>query len=77
MSMEKINAAKAEIAATSAYQIITEFFDADSFCEIDAFAKSGEGFAEVVAGYGTVEGMPVYAFAQNSDICGGAAEKAL
>ena len=71
MSMEKINAAKAEIAATSAYQIITEFFDADSFCEIDAFAKSGEGFAEVVAGYGTVEGMPVYAFAQNSDICGG------
>ena len=50
MSMEKINAAKAEIAATSAYQIITEFFDADSFCEIDAFARSGEGFAEVVAG---------------------------
>ncbi len=76
MSMEKINAAKAEIAATSAYQIITEFFDADSFCEIDAFAKSGEGFAEVVAGYGTVEGMPVYAFAQNSDICGGAMSKA-
>ena len=76
MSMEKINAAKAEIAATSAYQIITEFFDADSFCEIDAFARSGEGFAEVVAGYGTVEGMPVYAFAQNSDICGGAMSKA-
>ena len=76
MSMEKINAAKAEIAATSAYQIITEFFDADSFCKIDAFARSGEGFAEVVAGYGTVEGMPVYAFAQNSDICGGAMSKA-
>lgn len=76
MSMEKINAAKAEIAATSAYQIITEFFDADSFCEIDAFAKSGEGFAEAVAGYGTVEGLPVYAFAQNSDISGGALSKA-
>lgn len=76
MSIEKINQAKAEIASTSAYKIITEFFDADSFCEVDAFAKSGDGFAEVVAGFGTVEGMPVYAFAQNSDICGGAMSKA-
>ena len=76
MSIEKINQAKAEISATSAYKTITEFFDADSFCEIDAFAKSGDGFAEVVAGFGTVEGMPVYAFAQNSDICGGAMSKA-
>lgn len=39
MSIEKINQAKAEIAATSAYKTITAFFDADSFCEIDAFAK--------------------------------------
>lgn len=76
MSIEKINQAKAEISATSAYKTITEFFDADSFCEIDAFAKSGDGFAEVAAGFGTVEGMPVYAFAQNSDICGGAMSKA-
>lgn len=76
MSIEKINQAKAEIASTSAYKTITEFFDAESFCEIDAFAKSGEGFAEVVAGFGMVEGMPVYAFAQNSDICGGAMSKA-
>lgn len=76
MSIEKVNQAKAEIAATSAYKTVTEFFDADSFCEIDAFAKSGDGFAEVVAGFGTVEGMPVYAFAQNSDICGGAMSKA-
>lgn len=76
MSIEKINQAKAEIASTSAYKTITEFFDAESFCEIDAFAKSGDGFAEVVAGFGTVEGMPVYAFAQNSDICGGAMSKA-
>ena len=76
MSMEKINAARAEIAATSAYRVVTSFFDADSFCEIDAFAKSGEGFAEAVAGYGTVEGMPVYAFVQNSDVCGGAMSKA-
>ena len=76
MSIEKINQAKAEIASTSAYKTIMEFFDENSFCEIDAFAKSGEGFAEVVAGFGTVEGMPAYAFAQNSDICGGAMSKA-
>ena len=30
MSIEKINQAKAEIAATSAYKTITAFFDADS-----------------------------------------------
>lgn len=76
MSIEKINQAKSEIAATSAYKTITDFFDEGSFCEIDAFTKSGEGFAEAVAGFGTVEGMPVYAFAQNSDICGGAMSKA-
>ena len=45
MSIEKINQAKAEIASTSAYKTIMEFFDENSFCEIDAFAKSGEGFA--------------------------------
>lgn len=76
MDTDKINAAKAEIAATAAYQTVTAFFDKDSFCEIDAFAKSGDGFAEVVAGFGTVEGLPVYAFAQNSDISGGAMSKA-
>ena len=76
MSIEKINQAKAEIQATNAYKIITEFFDDDSFCEIDAFAKSGDSYAEAVAGFGTVEGLPVYAFAQNSDICSGAMSKA-
>ncbi|MDY4085099.1 MAG: carboxyl transferase domain-containing protein [Ruminococcus bromii] len=76
MSIEKINQAKSEIAATSAYKTITDFFDEGSFCEIDAFAKSGDGFAEAVAGFGTVDGLPVYAFAQNSDICGGAMSKA-
>ena len=76
MDTDRIQAAKAEIAATSAYRTVTGFFDEGSFCEIDAFAKSGEGFAEVVAGFGTVEGLPVYAFAQNSDVCGGAMSKA-
>lgn len=76
MSIEKINAAREQIVSTSAYKTLTDFFDEDSFCELDAFVKSGEGFAEVTAGFGTVEGMPVYAFAQNSDFSGGALSKA-
>ena len=72
MDIEKLQAAKSELAATAAYQTVTAFFDEGSFCEIDAFAKSGDGFAEVVAGFGMVDGMPIYAFAQNSDFCGGA-----
>lgn len=72
MSIEKINAAREQIASTSAYRTLTDFFDEGSFTELDAFVKSGSGFAEVTAGFGTVEGLPVYAFAQNSDICGGA-----
>lgn len=76
MSMENINAAKAQLQATAGYQTLTAFFDDGSFCELDAFAKSGDGFAEVTAGFGTVEGLPVYAFAQNSDVCGGALSKA-
>lgn len=76
MDIEKLQAAKSELAATAAYQTVTAFFDEGSFCEIDAFARSGEGFAEAVAGFGTVEGMPVYAFAQNSDVSGGAMSKA-
>ena len=76
MVMDQVNAARAEISATAAFQRLNAFFDADSFCEIDAFAKSGDGFAEVVAGFGTVDGMPVYAFAQNTDFCGGAMSKA-
>ena len=76
MDMERINAAKAETAATAAYKTVTAFFDPGTFCEIDAFASSGDGFAEVTAGFGMVEGMPVYAFAQNSDISGGAMSRA-
>ena len=76
MDNNQILSAKAEIEATAAYRTLTDFFDGDSFCEIDAFVKSDSGFAEVTAGYGTVEGMPVYAFAQNSDISGGAMSKA-
>lgn len=76
MSIEKMTQAKAQIEASAGYKTLLSFFDEESFCEIDTFAKSDDTFAEVVAGFGTVEGMPVYAFAQNSDMCGGAMSKA-
>ena len=50
MSIERSIGQRLKLPYT--YKTITAF-DADSFCEIDAFAKSGEGFAEVVAGFGT------------------------
>lgn len=60
----------------SSYDVLNAFFDDGSFSEIDAFLKSESGDAEAVTGFGTVDGMPVYAFAQNVDACGGAMSKA-
>ena len=58
------------------FQRITALFDEGTFNEVDSFAKSGDGSAEVVAGYGEVDGCPAYAFVQNSDVDGGAMSKA-
>lgn len=54
------------------YQVFDAFFDEGSFNEIDAYLGSGSDLAEAVTGYGTVDGVTVFAFAQNADICGGA-----
>jgi acetyl-CoA carboxylase carboxyltransferase component len=53
-----------------------DFFDEGSFTETDAYLQSGSGIAEAVAGYGRVDDVPVYAFAQNTAVCGGAMSKA-
>lgn len=76
MSIENVTQAKAAIAETSAYKTLASFFDDGEFMSVDALAKSQDTYAEVVAGYGTVEGVFVYAFAQNPDFCGGAMSKA-
>ncbi len=60
----------------TAYKRIASMFDLGSFNEIGSLAKSGEKYAEVIAGYGTIDGCPVYVFAQNSEIDGGAMSKA-
>lgn len=72
----ELETARANIASSSAYTILTKLFDEGVFTEIDAFAKSADGYAEVVAGRGNVEGIGVFAFAQNTDRSGGAMSKA-
>lgn len=67
---------KAANAQTKAYQRLQLLFDEGTFVEIDSFTKSGAGRAEAAAGFGSVDGCPVYAFAQNSDVEGGAMSKA-
>ncbi|WP_407382980.1 carboxyl transferase domain-containing protein [Ruminococcus sp.] len=60
----------------SSYDVLNALFDEGSFSETDAYLKSAGGEAEAVTGFGTVDGVPVFAFAQNVDVCGGAMSKA-
>lgn len=76
MATENLSAIKAEIEKSSAYKNLSALFDEGTFTQIDAYTMSGSNPTEVIAGYGTVNSCPVYAFAQNSEICGGAMSKA-
>lgn len=76
MTTENLSTIKAEIEKSSAYKNLTTLFDEGTFTQIDSYTMSGCNPTEVIAGYGMVNGCPVYAFAQNSDICGGAISKA-
>lgn len=76
MSIENITQAKTAIGKTSACKTLTAFFDGGEFTSVDTLAKSKNTYAEVVAGYGEVNGKSVFAFAQNGDFCGGAMSKA-
>ena len=51
---------------------LTALFDDGAFTEIDGYAKSASGDVEAAAGFGTVNGCPVYAFAQNVNVNDGA-----
>ncbi len=76
MRTENLSNITAEIEQSSAYQNLSALFDEGTFTQIDAYTMSGDNPTEVIAGYGMVNTCPVYAFAQNSDICGGAMSKA-
>lgn len=68
----KLSEKQAELAQTPARARIAALFDVGSFTEIDAFARHGADSVEVVCGFGTVDGSPVYAFSQDSEVKGGA-----
>ena len=67
---------KDAVRETIAYKRLSMLFDKGSMIEFDTLVKSEGGLAEVVTAYGTVEGLPVYAFAQDGDVAGGAISKA-
>lgn len=79
MTMQEKNeafaAAKAEVGASKAHERLALLFDEGVFTEIDAFVRSADGYAEAVAAHGTIDGLGVYAYAQNS-FSGGAMSKA-
>lgn len=56
----------------SALEVLTSFFDENTFVETDAYLKGADGEAEAVTGYGYVDGVTVYAFAQDVAVSGGA-----
>lgn len=51
---------------------LQSLFDEGSFTQLDAYAKSADGEVEAVAGYGTVNECPVYAFSQDITVNDGA-----
>ena len=51
---------------------LTALFDPDTFVEMDAFAMANDVSCGVITGYGYVDGNPVYAFAQDNSVDGGA-----
>lgn len=72
MSLEsgitRLNAAREKLADSKARERLTKLFDEGTFTELDAFNDS----AEVIIGYGIIEGAPAYAFAQDINVYGGA-----
>ncbi len=68
--------AEQNTALDAAREKLTAIFDEDSFTELGRYVASGDREAAVVCGYATMDGIPVYAFAQDSNVCGGAMDAA-
>lgn len=54
---------------------LAALFDEDSFVELDKFLSADGEVSSVVAGYGTIMGASVYAYAQDVAVKGGAVNK--
>ena len=64
------------VPESDAAKRLESFFDADSFRELDKFLSADGELSSVITGYGTVNGVPCFAFAQNTAVKGGAVNKA-
>ncbi len=64
------------VKTLDARQQLELLFDAGTFTEIDRLMQDGEKAVSVVSGYGYVNDMPVYAFAQDKSVSNGAVSKA-
>lgn len=51
---------------------LASLFDDGSFTQLDAFAKSAGGDVEAIAGFGSINGCPAYAFSQDVTVNDGA-----
>ncbi len=60
------------VKETEARKRLVSLFDADTFTEIDAYAKSACGDVETTAGCGQINGVYAYAFSQDVTVDGGA-----
>lgn len=73
--LQKLSDAVFALEGSQARERLLHLFDESSFVEIDRLVRDGDKPAEAVAGYGTVDGSPVYAFAQDRNVCCGAIGK--
>lgn len=69
--LQKLAEAAAAHESSAAVGRLKRLFDEGTFVELDRFSCD-----EAAIGYGTVDGSPVYAFAQNREVCCGAVGKA-
>ncbi|MBQ5317598.1 MAG: carboxyl transferase [Oscillospiraceae bacterium] len=61
--------------SSKAKERLANLFDEGMYTEINAGVKNGEDYAGVVTAYGYIDGSPVYAFAQDKSVKGGAVSK--
>ncbi len=73
---EAVNTARSRTSGTAAYSRLVKLFDDGIFTELDTFAKSADDCTEIRAGRGTVGGTGVFAYAQSTDVSGGAMSRA-
>jgi acetyl-CoA carboxylase carboxyltransferase component len=73
--LQKLSDASFALEGSQARARLMRLFDESTFIEIDRLVQDGDKPAEVVVGFGSVDGNPVYAFAQDRDVCFGAIGK--